>query len=277
MKKVLAFDCLLLQKMPFEPSISFIGAGNLAWHLAPALDNSGYAVKEVFSQNPKHAEDLTDRLYQAEVKASLDFSTSDSRIFIMAVSDSAITQVAQEIILPDQALLIHNSGSVPLDELSYAAATASGVFYPLQTFTKNRKTDFKGLPIFVEANDPDAEELLFEIGRSIGGNIQKMDSGQRAKIHLAAVFASNFTNHMLTVASQLAEQNEIKFDWLKPLIRETLEKSLSLGPMQAQTGPAKRGDLETLDKHLEQLKDDEKLSEIYQLISQHIIDTHQPD
>lgn len=263
--------------MPFEPSISFIGAGNLAWHLATALDNSGYAVKEVFSQNPKHAEDLTDRLYQAEVKATLDFSTSDSRIFIVAVSDNAIKQVAQEIIVPDQALLVHTSGSVPIDELSYAAAAASGVFYPLQTFTKNRKADFKGLPIFVEANDSDAEELLFEMGRALGGNIQKMDSEQRAKLHLAAVFVSNFTNHMLTIASQLTEQNEIQFDWLKPLIRETIEKSLSLGPLQAQTGPAKRGDLEILDKHLEQLKDDEKLTEIYRLISQHIINVHQPE
>lgn len=275
-------NCQLLtayfyKKMPFEPSISFIGAGNLAWHLAPAFDNSGYAVKEVFSPNPKHAEDLTERLYQAEVKATLDFSTSDSRIFIVAVSDNAIKQVAQEIILPDQTLLIHTSGSVPMEELSYAAASASGVFYPLQTFTKNRKADFKSLPIFVEADDPDAEELLFEMGRALGGNIQKMNSEQRAKLHLAAVFASNFTNHMLTLASQLTEQNDIRFDWLKPLIRETIEKSLSLGPLHAQTGPAKRGDLEILDKHTEQLKDNETVAEIYKLISQHIIDTHQPE
>ena len=155
--------------MAFEPSISFIGAGNLAWHLAPAFDNSGYAVKEVYSPNPKHAEDLTDRLYQAEVKATLDFSTSESRIFIVAATDNAITQIAQEIILPDQALLVHTSGSVPVDELSYAAAAASGVIYPLQTFTKNRKADFTALHIFVEANDPDAEELLFEMGRAFRG------------------------------------------------------------------------------------------------------------
>jgi predicted short-subunit dehydrogenase-like oxidoreductase (DUF2520 family) len=263
--------------MPFEPSISFIGAGNLAWHLAPALDNSSYAVKEVFSQNSKHAEDLTDRLYQAEVKATLDFSTSDSRIFIVAVTDNAIKEVAQEIILPDQALLIHTSGSVSIDELNYAASAAAGVFYPLQTFTKNRKAEFKSLPIFVESNDPDAEELLFEMGRAVGGSIQKMDSEQRAKLHLAAVFASNFSNHMLTMASQLSEQNDIPFDWFKPLIRETIEKCLALGPINAQTGPAKRGDLEILDKHLEELKDDEKVAELYRLISQHIIDVHQPE
>jgi predicted short-subunit dehydrogenase-like oxidoreductase (DUF2520 family) len=264
-------------KMSFEPSISFIGAGNLAWHLAPALDNAGFSVKEVFSQNPKHAEELTDRLYQAEIKATLDFSTSDSSVFVVAVSDSAIKQIAQEIILPDQAVLIHTSGSVPMSDLSFAAAAATGVFYPLQSFTKTRKADFKGLPIFVESSDDEAEELLFEIGRALGGNIHKMDSEARAFLHLSAVFASNFTNHMITVANQIVEQQQLRPDWLKPLIKETIEKSLSLGPMLAQTGPARRGDLETLDKHLEQLKDDKKLMELYQLISQHIIDTYQPD
>lgn len=263
--------------MSFEPSISFIGAGNLAWHLAPALDNAGFSVKEVFSPNPKHAEELTERLYQAEVKATLDFSTSDSRVFLVAVSDAAIKQVAQEIILPDDAVLVHTSGSVPMSDLSFAAATAIGVFYPLQSFTKTRKADFKGLPIFVESSDEQAEELLFEMGRAVGGNIQKMASDQRATLHLAAVFASNFTNHMVTLANRIAEQHHLKPDWLKPLIKETIEKSLVIGPMLAQTGPARRGDLETLDKHLEQLKGDEKLRELYQLISQHIIDTYQPD
>ncbi len=263
--------------MPFEPSISFIGAGQLAWHLAPAFDDSSYAVKEVFSPNRKHAEALTNRLYQAEVKTTLDFSTSASRIFVMAVTDSAIEQVAQEIILPDNSLLVHTSGSVPMDDLNYSAAAAYGVFYPLQTFSKNRKADFKGLPIFVEATDADAEERLFEMGRALGGNIQKMDSAQRAAMHVTAVFASNFTNHMITVAHQLAVEHNIQFDWFKPLIRETIDKSLSLGGMLAQTGPAKRGDLEILDKHLDLLKEDEKVAEIYRLVSQHILNVHQPD
>lgn len=262
--------------MPFEPSISFIGSGNLAWHLAAALDNSGYPVKEVFSLNPKHAESLSDQLYQAEAKDSLDFSDSDSRIFMVAVSDNAIRQVAQEIVLPDNSLLVHTCGSVSIEELRFAAASASGVFYPLQSFTKNRKATFKGLPIFIETNEPEAEELLFEMGRALGGNIHKMTSPQRAALHLVAVFASNFTNHMMSLAENISDRHEIQFDWLKPLIRETIEKSLSLGPTQAQTGPAKRGDLETLDKHLELLKENEKVAEIYQLISQHIIDGEEP-
>jgi predicted short-subunit dehydrogenase-like oxidoreductase (DUF2520 family) len=263
--------------MTFEPSISFIGSGNLAWHLAPALDNHGYSVREVYSQTPSHAEALTDRLYNAEVKASLDFSTSNSRIFMMAVSDSAIESIAQEMVLPDGALLIHTSGSMPMDALNFAAAAATGVFYPLQSFSKNRKAEFKGLPIFVESADDEAEELLFEMGRAVGGNIQKISSEQRAALHVAATFASNFTNHMLMVAEQLCQKHELSFAWLKPLIRETVEKSFILGPFGAQTGPAKRGDLPVLDKHIELLGDDAKLIEIYRVISQHILDTHEPD
>ena len=263
--------------MTYEPSITFIGAGNLAWHLAPAFDNCGYMVKEVFSRNSKHAEELTDRLYQAEVKATLDFSASQSQIFVIAVSDGAIRSVAQEIVLPDEALLIHTSGSMPMDDLNFAAALSIGVFYPLQSFTKTRKADFRGLPIFVEASDEKTEELLFEMGRALEGNIQKMESAQRASLHLAAVFASNFTNHMITLANQVATENELNPEWLKPLIKETIEKSLYNGPLLAQTGPAKRGDLETLDRHLALLKEDGKIAEIYRLISQHIIDTYEPD
>lgn len=263
--------------MSFEPSISFIGSGNLAWHLAPALDNHGYSVREVFSQTPSHAEALTDRLYNAVVKDSLDFSTSSSRIFFIAVSDSAIESIAQEIILPDGALLIHTSGSISIEALNFAASAATGVFYPLQSFSKNRKAEFKSLPIFVESEDDEAEELLFEMGRALGGNIQKISSEQRAALHLAATFASNFSNHMLMAAERLSQKHNLSFAWLKPLIRETIEKSLVLGPFEAQTGPAKRGDLPVLDKHLELLNDDEKLSEIYRVISQHILDTHEPD
>ena len=126
--------------------VSFIGSGNLAWHLAPALDNADFPVQEVYSKNPAHAALLVERLYQADVKASLDFSTSSSRIFVIATSDEAIEEVVQEIVLPDDAILIHTSGSQPLDILGYAPTENLGVFYPLQTFSKTKKVDFKEVP-----------------------------------------------------------------------------------------------------------------------------------
>lgn len=252
--------------------VSFIGSGNLAWHLAPALDNVGYKVKEVYSRDPKHARALCGRLYQADVKTSLDFSDSSSQLFIMAVSDDAIREIAQEIVLPEEAILVHTSGSQPLSVLSYAAATSCGVFYPLQTFSKAKKIDFTEVPIFIESEDSDVTKVLLKMGKAISKKVKSVSSEYRKALHVAAVFASNFSNHMLTISKSIADKHDIDFEVLKPLIAETLNKSINIGPEKAQTGPAKRGDMEILDGHLEFLKDDPAVAEIYKIISQHIID-----
>jgi len=257
-------------------TISFIGSGNLAWHLAPALDNAGFVVKEVYSPNTRHAESLTGRLYQAEVKASLDFSTSPSSIFIVAVNDESISEIAREIILPEEAVLAHTSGSVPLTDLQFAATPNIGVFYPLQTFTKNKKVDFKQTPIFIESVNEETEIILTILAKAISHQVRKIASEERKALHVAAVFASNFTNHMLTLSQEIMKKNGLDYDWLKPLISETINKSLQLGPEEAQTGPAKRGDLEILEGHLAFLQDDPSTAEIYKIISQHIID-HYPE
>jgi predicted short-subunit dehydrogenase-like oxidoreductase (DUF2520 family) len=252
--------------------VSFIGSGNLAWHLAPALDNVGYIVKEVYSQNPRHATSLVGRLYQADVKATLDFSTSSSEIFIIAVSDDAIQEVAQEIILPEDAILVHTSGGQPLSTLGYAATPHVGVFYPLQTFSKAKKVDFRDVPIFLESDSDDVVKVLMKMGKALSSKVKRITSRDRKALHVAAVFASNFSNHMLSIAQEIAKKNGLDFELLKPLIAETLNKSLSINPKDAQTGPAKRGDVETLDKHLEFLQDEPELAEIYKIVSQHILD-----
>jgi predicted short-subunit dehydrogenase-like oxidoreductase (DUF2520 family) len=252
--------------------ISFIGSGNLAWHLAPALDNVGYAVKEVYSQDPKHARALVGRLYQADVKSTLDFSTSSSDIFIIAVTDDAIREIAQEIVLPEDSILVHTSGSQPLSVLDYAATSNIGVFYPLQTFSKAKKIDFSDIPIFIESEIDEVTKVLMKLGKSISKKVKPVSSDYRKALHVAAVFASNFSNHMLTISKNIADKHKIDFEVLKPLIAETLNKSINLGPENAQTGPAKRGDMEILDRHLDFLSDDPAVAEIYKVISQHIID-----
>jgi len=253
-------------------TISFIGSGNLAWHLAPALDNLGFVVKEVFSAREKNAAALTERLYQAEVKSSLDFSDSPSDIFFIAVSDEAIGDIAKEIVLPENATLVHTSGSQPLSLLEYSAATHIGVFYPLQTFTKARAVDFKNIPVFIEANDNDGEKKLTTIAKALTKNFRKISSEERKALHIAAVFASNFPNHMLRIAKELMDGNKLNFEWLKPVILESINKALSIGPEYSQTGPAVRGDLEILDEHMAYLKSDKALARIYEIISQDIID-----
>ena len=258
-----------------KPStVSFIGSGNLAWHLAPALDNTDFAVREVYSRNPAHAAALVERLYQANVKATLDFSTSTSQIFIIATTDEVIEEIAQEIILPENAILVHTSGSQPLSLLGYAATPNIGVFYPLQTFSKSKKIDFKEIPVFIESENSETEKALQLMAKAISKKIFKITSQERKALHVSAVFASNFTNHMLLIAQELMKENNLSFDWLKPLIAEMINKSLTIGPENAQTGPARRGDFEILDKHLEFLQGDEQVAELYKLISQHIVDRY---
>lgn len=255
-------------------NVSFIGSGNVAWHLAPALDNAGHVVKEVFSRHPQHAEALTDRLYQAEVKATLDFSTSPSRLFIVAVSDDALAEVAREVILPDGSLLVHTSGSQPLDVLQFAAAAHIAVFYPLQTFTKTKKVELRTTPILIETLQEETLEILTDVARSISQRVQRIFPEERLALHVAAVFASNFTNHMLAISQHILQHHQLPTDLLAPLVRETFDKLQSLTPTRAQTGPARRGDLETLDRHMAFLKDDPELAALYKVISQHILDQY---
>lgn len=251
-----------------------IGSGNLAWHLAPALDNAGYSVREVYSPNPKHARELVGRLYQAELKTSLDFSNSASEIFIVAASDDAIEGIAQEMALPGEVILAHTSGSLPLGALGYAATPNTGVFYPLQTFTRSKKVSFEQIPVFVEAETGEAENVLLKMARAISTKVKKISSAERRALHVAAVFASNFTNQMLVIAKEVMEQNRLDFEWLKPLVVETITKSLELDPEVAQTGPARRGDVQILDRHMQLLQNDPELSEIYRLLSQRILDRY---
>ncbi len=260
--------------MTKKTSVSFVGAGNLAWHLAPALDNAGFSVHEVYSRNPTHAEALVERLYDADVKATLDFSTSTSNVFFIVTPDDAIKGIAQEIILPEDAVLVHTSGSRLLSDLGFAATRNVGVFYPLQTFSKERKVEFNEIPVFVECENQTTEDLLMAMAKGITKSVYKIGYDERKALHVAAVFAANFTNHMLLLAQEIMKENSLSYDWLKPLIAEMITKSLAIGPENAQTGPARRGDFETLDKHLEFLHDNESTGELYKIISQDIVDRY---
>jgi predicted short-subunit dehydrogenase-like oxidoreductase (DUF2520 family) len=255
-------------------NLSFVGSGNVAWHLAPAFENAGFPVREVHSRNRKSAEKLAARLYEAEVQDHLNFSSSASRVFFLAVSDDAISEVVREIVLPDNALLLHCSGSQPLQALEFAATPHTGVLYPLQTFTRGRKVDLSKVPFFVEASNDEARGTINKLARALSRIVHEADSDTRRHVHLAGVFASNFTNHMLTVAREIMDEQQLPFEAIKPLIAETINKALDMGPVQAQTGPARRGDKEILERHLDLLCADENRTAIYRHVSQSILDRY---
>lgn len=256
--------------------VSIIGSGNVAGHLANALENAGHFVNEVYSRTRSHGEALVSKLYDTSYKEDLDFSESTSDIFIIAVSDSAIKEVAEAIIVPENAILVHTSGTRSLEDLNQYYTENTGVFYPLQTFSKIKKVDFGEIPICVEAKNKAALKGLKTLGKSLSKKVVEIDSQQRMILHIAAVFACNFTNHMFAISEEILRSKNMDFELLKPLIVETINKGLEIGPGAAQTGPAKRKDLETLDKHYDFLtNNDETLAEIYRIISQRILDKYE--
>ncbi len=255
-------------------NIVMVGSGNVAWHLAPALENSGHKVVAVYSQNIKHAKELTKRLYEATPVNSLDFGDVEASLFIIAVNDQAIEDVAKELILPEEAIIAHTSGSQPLDVLEYIPTEYIGVFYPLQTFSKAKRIDFTNIPLLIESEDPHTKNTLVKIASQLSKSVLQVDSEDRKALHLSAVFACNLTNHLFTIAEKLLEEKNLDFDLLKPLITETVNKSLEIGPNNAQTGPAIREDIETLEKHIQYLEGNEEYAKIYRTITQNIIDTY---
>ena len=248
-----------------------IGSGNVAWHLAPALEDSGHKITEVYSRQKSKAEDLARRLYQADAQDHLDFSGSQATLFMFAISDDAIAPIAQQIKLPSEALVVHTSGGQPLEALSDTSTEYIGVFYPLQTFSRHREVSFREIPICLEANDSDVLHRLIKLARSLSKQVKLINSKERALLHVSAVFANNFTNHLLRMAEQLMQDHQLDFSLLYPLIEETIAKALETSPEQAQTGPARRNDTKTIERHLRQLKTyNSSYAEVYETITRHI-------
>jgi predicted short-subunit dehydrogenase-like oxidoreductase (DUF2520 family) len=253
--------------------IAILGAGNLAWNLAPALEDAGHEITEVYARDIQKAREITERIYSAEAKDDLDFSESKAKLFILAIKDDALSDVADQLILPEGSILVHTSGAMPIEVISQSSASYVGVFYPLQSFTKGKKLDFEDVPFLLESEDEGTVQLLKKVAKSLSPLVYIIRAKDRQAVHVAAVFASNFTNHMLRIAEEILHRKGLDREMLKPLIIESISKSLQLGAKKAQTGPAIREDYETLEAHHQFLAYNEQLAEIYRLISQDIIDS----
>ncbi len=255
--------------------IDFIGAGNLAWNLAPALENAGASVRNIYSRKPDNAKKLANKLYEGQVKLDLNFSETDTDIILIAITDDAIEEVAKEIILSDDIIIAHTSGSKPLATLGYLATPNIGVFYPLQTFTKNQQVNFEEIPILIEGENKLTADKLAQLAKTLSGNVSIISSSQRQQLHLAAVFANNFTNWMLIQSEEIVQNANLDLSILKPLLEQSISKAIQFGSKNVQTGPAKRGDFEVLDTQMELLHQQPKKQEIYKLVSQQILDFYQ--
>ena len=198
---------------------------------------------------------------------SLNFSKSCANVFIIAVKDDAIKSVIKELIIPENSILVHTSGAILIDVLK-EKTTNYGIFYPLQTFTKGREINFYEVPILLEASNKFTQYKLTFLAQLISKKVCFYNSTQRASIHLAAVFASNFTTKLLDISNSILTTKEIDFTILKPLVEETIKKTFDIGAKKAQTGPAIRNDEDTITKHLELISDNLEYKELYTLITQ---------
>ncbi len=248
-------------------TIAIIGAGNVGTHLALALDQAGCSVMQIAGRHEKAIRDLAETV-NAQTVTSLSELKKGLDLYILALPEAAMEEILPQLDLGEE-LLVHTSGSLPL-EMLFPYTENNGVFYPLQTFTHGREVDFHDVPVLIEANRIDNESLLLSLARRLSSQVQTANSVQRKALHLAAVFACNFSNHMYSIARQLANEHDIDYDLLKPLIRETALKAISLGPQEAQTGPAKRNDLKSIDEHMEMLSNNPGLKELYKRITESI-------
>lgn len=244
-------------------SIVLIGTGNVARHLFDTFRlYHETRVVQVLGRNEKNLD-----YFRESSKTSSDFNKLlRADIYIIAVSDDAIASVSQ-LITNKNGIVVHTSGSVSLDTLS--KYDHRGVFYPLQTFSKERKINFKNVPICLESEQKKDSELLKTLAHYISDHVYEISFQQRRSLHLAAVFVNNFTNHLYQIGNRICEENKVPFNILEPLILETAHKIKYLTPHNAQTGPAKRGDKRTIKQHMEELGDSD-YRKIYALLSQSI-------
>lgn len=254
--------------------IVILGSGNVATILGTALSKKGYEIIQVWSRDVKHAAALASLLHTAFTDSIEELDTS-ADLYIMAVSDDAIPVLSAQLGHLKGAV-VHTSGSTPMDVLE-GHTDGFGVFYPFQTFSKSREVNFKQIPILLEASNANLMSLLTEIASSISDRVQVCSSDQRKALHIAAVFACNFTNHLYFIAQQILEENQLDFDLLRPLIVETAQKVQEFMPDQVQTGPAVRNDLITVNSHIKQLENQPDLLKIYRLLSSRIISTASKD
>jgi predicted short-subunit dehydrogenase-like oxidoreductase (DUF2520 family) len=247
--------------------IALIGSGRVATQLGKRLHEKGKTITRVFSRNPDNALVLAEQV-NAKPISKIDQLGQNADLYIISVVDDAIADITENLQLKNRPV-VHTSGSVPMAAIGKISEN-HGVFYPLQTFAKDKDVDFSDIPICIEASNKELESRLMNLAGEISTDVRLINSEQRLVIHIAAVFASNFTNFMYLMGEDLLQDAGVSFDILLPLIRETAQKVNFNLPEASQTGPARRGDVKVMEKHLKMLESHPEKKEVYRQISQYI-------
>ncbi|KPK85523.1 MAG: hypothetical protein AMS27_07130 [Bacteroides sp. SM23_62_1] len=248
-------------------NIVLVGAGNVATHLGFALKNLGYQITQVYSRTKKSAIRLSS-LLDTGYTTNINLLDNRADLYLFCLKDDGIMPVLCRASFTNQ-VLVHTSGTLPLSVFQGCSKNYA-VLYPVQTFSRLKKLDLKGVPLCIEANNPDILATIETMAKEISGNVLFMDSDKRKILHLAAIFACNFPNHMYFLAEKILSESGLNFDLLKPLIMETASKILEIDPFSAQTGPAMREDQRIIEEHLRILKDLPDIQKLYTFVSDSI-------
>ena len=249
--------------------VTLIGAGNLATQLGKALKKAGIIINQVYSRTEISAKMLGE-LLETEWLTDITKLRDDAEIYILSVKDSVLCDLISEVCKGrEDKLFLHTAGSMPMSCFE-GKAQHYGVFYPMQTFSKVKDVNFKTIPVFIEGNSAATEDMIRNFANRLSQRVITLSSADRKYLHLAAVWACNFTNHCYTVASDILGEHGIPFDVMLPLINETTEKLQTLSPKAAQTGPAVRGDKNVISQQLELMKHNTDLQKLYQMLSKGI-------
>jgi len=248
--------------------IILVGSGNVATHLGIALQNCNYKIVQVHSRSIENAKKLAQKLNTNFTNDLTQLKTAD--LIIVSVSDDVISTVLSKL---KNTAIVHTSGSIGIDVFE-PNFSDFGVFYPLQTFNKDIELTISEIPFCIEGNSKAFENELIALAKKLSSNVIKMNSTQRKQLHIAAVFACNFSNHMYSIADNLLTEKDIDFRILLPLIKQTIAKLNTNKPKVVQTGPAKRKDIKIIQEHINLIQQ-EDIKELYQKISNSIIKTHE--
>ena len=249
-------------------SAVIIGSGNLAEALARAIAASDLELRQLYARNEARGRAIA-ALTGTETASRPEELCTTADLYLIAVSDSAVGEVARTLPIPSGAVVAHTAGSVSLEALPEQYSRRA-VFYPMQTFTKGRAVDFRAIPIFVEAADAALQADVEAFARHLSQTVLQADSARRAKVHLAAVFACNFANRCYGMAAEILERRGIPFDVMLPLIDETARKVHYMSPREAQTGPAVRYDAGVIVAQSALLAGRPDLRRIYDAMSESI-------
>ena len=246
--------------------VVILGGGNVSYHLTThLLENKKIELVQIYNRS-------IEKIVQFKSKTIVTDNLKELKeadIYIITISDDAISNLSSKLNLKGK-LVVHTSGNTDLFELK--SISSKGVFYPLQSFSKGKIIDFSEIPICIEASTENDLKVLETFAKSISNKVYKLNSKQREKIHLAAVFVNNFVNHLYHIGNEICDKNSIPFEILHPIILETATKITTLKPIDAQTGPAKRNDSITIEKHKAMLTQNQQ--EIYTLLTKSIYKTY---